>query len=162
MTKYSDIEIQTAKNLLDNGYKWLIRTESGRLYAHTSKLHKIDGIWWPEATGSYEYVCGYVPIFESIHDYDNEAVSLASVAYPQVLDAAEKKYLRDVIRPFRDRIICVKKAHAARNYEQICIKLKSITGLGAISNIPLPFFTEGEMYKGMEIDKEYTLEELGL
>ena len=29
-------------------------------------------------------------------------------------------------------------------------------------NIPFPFFTKGTMYKGMECEKEYTLEELGL
>ena len=27
---------------------------------------------------------------------------------------------------------------------------------------PFPFFTKGTMYKGMETDKAYTLEELGL
>lgn len=29
-------------------------------------------------------------------------------------------------------------------------------------NIPFPFFTKGTMYKGMELNKRYTLEELGL
>ena len=29
-------------------------------------------------------------------------------------------------------------------------------------SISFPFFTKGTMYKGMEADKKYTLEELGL
>lgn len=29
-------------------------------------------------------------------------------------------------------------------------------------NIPLPYFHKDKMYKGMELNKEYTLQELGL
>lgn len=65
---------------------------------------------------------------------------------------------------FRDRAIFVKKTY--RNgfnnvaYEQIFIRVKSIAT--DIADIPFPFFKKGEMYKGMKLEREYTLEELGL
>jgi len=40
MTKYSDIEIQIAKNLLGKDYKWIARDESGSLFAYTDKPRK--------------------------------------------------------------------------------------------------------------------------
>ena len=40
MTNYSDIEIQTAQSLLKEGYKWIARYESGRLFAHSAKPSK--------------------------------------------------------------------------------------------------------------------------
>ena len=40
--KYTDIEIQTAKNLLKEGYKWIAMDESGGLFAYTDKPSKLD------------------------------------------------------------------------------------------------------------------------
>lgn len=80
-----------------------------------------------------------------------------------ILDDAEKRYLKGVIRPFRGRAVFVKKIYHTGytvDYEQIIIRVKSIATL--IADIPLPFFKKGEMYKGMKLNREYTLEELGL
>lgn len=71
-----------------------------------------------------------------------------------ILDGAEKRYLKGVIRPFRDKVQNIAKIDAS-SYEFIRILLKS-------EQIVLPFFKKGRMYKGMEIDRAYTLEELGL
>lgn len=78
----------------------------------------------------------------------------------EILDEIEKEYLSDVIKPFRNKIkyICKKKLLCYHNYkgkEYIEINLKYYP-------IYLPFFKENTMYKGMEINKRYTLEELGL
>lgn len=77
-----------------------------------------------------------------------------------ILDEKEKEYLSNVIKPFRKRIkyISVDKCvndcviritlqHYSRNYDD---------------SILLPDFKKGSMYKRMEIDKQYTLKELGL
>ena len=72
----------------------------------------------------------------------------------EILDDAEKEYLRAVIRPFRDRVKYIEKCGG---YEKDYIKI------GAKGEpIVFPFFKKNEMYKGMETDKKYTLEELGL
>lgn len=73
-----------------------------------------------------------------------------------ILDDKEKEYLGNVIRPFRNEVIyIVKKIYNHREKEYIAINLKN-------DNIFLPNFKENTMYKNMKINKEYTLEELGL
>lgn len=79
-----------------------------------------------------------------------------------ILDDVERRYLADVIRPFRSRIIWIKKAYRSGNYEQIIIRMKSIVPDAILVDIQFPFFKGNEMYKGMNLGKEYTLEELGL
>lgn len=162
MNKYSDIEIQTAENLLEHGYKWIVRYEIGRLIALSEKPIKSNNNLWT-TTGNSVCVGRFVPIFQSVRSDDKEPVSLESIVHPQILDDAEKRYLKGVIRPFRGRAVFVKKIYHIGytvGYEQIIIRVKSIATL--IADIPLPFFKKGEMYKGMKLNREYTLEELGL
>ena len=75
---------------------------------------------------------------------------------PQILDEEEKKYLEGVIRPFRDKVTYIKKIRNILESEEfITIQLKNEV-------IDLPYFEENTMYKGMEIDKRYSLKELEL
>ena len=75
----------------------------------------------------------------------------------EVLDETEKKYLAEVIRPFRKRI-------------QFIQKKKEITEINPYIRIVcedndklvFPYITNKTMYKGMEVNKKYTLKELGL
>lgn len=73
----------------------------------------------------------------------------------EILDEKEKEYLSYVIRPFRNR---VKNINKLSHCKKCWIKIKLTTDEG----IDFPFFKEDTMYKGMEMNKEYTLEELGL
>ena len=70
----------------------------------------------------------------------------------EILDEVEKRYLRGVIRPFEVKYI---EKGTTRYAEFIYIKLKK-------EHISLSDFEPNTMYKGMEINKKYTLEELGL
>lgn len=78
---------------------------------------------------------------------------------PEILDEVEKRYLSNVIRPFRDKVEYICKYHhtSVTNEEFICICFFNSNGL-----MLLPYFKEHSMYKGMELDKNYTLEELGI
>lgn len=74
----------------------------------------------------------------------------------EVLDAAEKRYLAGVIRPFRDKVKYIYKGQEWSNIKEfIHIELKE-------DALDLPYFKKGTMYKGMEIDRNYKLEELNL
>lgn len=85
-----------------------------------------------------------------------------------ILDDVEKRYLENVLKPFKDRILFAKKTTAYENsgyedsgYEYVCFKI--VTPDGEDYNyLVLPYFIKGTMYKGMELDKQYSLEELGL
>lgn len=78
-----------------------------------------------------------------------------------ILDEAEKRYLRGVIRPFRNRITAIKKG-GGDTYEYITIYVIEIDTRQTKNKIYLPYFKKDSMYKRMEQGKKYTLEELGL
>lgn len=74
-----------------------------------------------------------------------------------ILDEEEKEYLSHVIRPFRDRIKSIVKCPYFDG-KKYWIDINLIRE----ESMSFPIFNKNTMYKGMELDKEYTLEELGL
>lgn len=99
--------------------------------------------------------------------YFNDDVSIVKVERPvkyetmferkeEILDEVEKKYLADVVRPFRSKVRSVyKMASICSNKEFINIQLRD-------ENFILPYFKKGTMYKEMQTGKRYTLEKLGI
>ena len=151
-SKYNDIEIQTAKNLLKEGYKWIARDESEGWFAYTDKPSKLNTFWCSD--GNSDCVCYYVPIVQSVKFEDAEPTSLESIVHPQILDDAERRYLKAVIRPFRDKVTAICKVNDIESdYIVICLEFEYVC---------LPDFPTGTMYRGMEANRDYTLEELGL
>ena len=72
-----------------------------------------------------------------------------------ILGEAEREYLSGVIRPFKNNIYCIMKVNnQCGEYIEITFKNDE--------RITFPNFVKKSMYKGMELDKEYTLEDLGL
>ena len=154
MNKYTDVEILTAKNLLKEGYKWIVRYESGRLFAYCKKPIKVGNVW--DYFGDSVCICEFVPIFQSIRFGDKEPTSLETIVHPPILDGAEKRYLKGVIRPFRNNVKSISKGYTSPDKEFILICCKDG------DEADLPYFETGTMYKGMENNRNYTLEELGL
>lgn len=74
----------------------------------------------------------------------------------EILDEVEKRYLSNVIRPFRDRVSGITKILDSSKDEYISIHICNECDLD------FPNFKANTLYKGMEINKFYTLEELGL
>ena len=75
---------------------------------------------------------------------------------PEILDETEKRYLRGVIRPFKNKIKYIVKYDNTLQQEYIVIYFSDNSGT------VFPTFKEDTMYKGMTPNKKYTLEELGL
>lgn len=73
-----------------------------------------------------------------------------------ILDDVEKRYLKNVLRPFKGEIRSIYKS-ISEYYEKedLTIELKA-------DIMRLPYFKKGTMYKGMEVGKDYTLDELGI
>jgi len=80
--------------------------------------------------------------------------------YEQILDEAEKKYLSNVIKPFRNNVKFIRKSKWVHNdcYIEIIVNI----GSDSTWQCSLPLFNEKSMYTGMEADKCYSLEELGI
>lgn len=115
-----------------NKKRWRDDSDLKELKDRINTLGKIVKIEEPEYTTVYEYK-------------------------PEILDEAEKRYLRGVIRPFRNNVEVIRKLFSptkGKYYIQIRYKNESPTNL--------PYFESEEMYKNMKTDSFYTLEELGL
>lgn len=74
----------------------------------------------------------------------------------EILDEAEKRYLKAVIRPFKNKVNHISKEDCYDGDCYISIELDDE------EDIKLPYFKKETMYNGMEEDKRYTLKELGL
>mgnify|MGYP003509036493 CR=1 FL=1 len=81
---------------------------------------------------------------------------------PKILDDIEKKYLRGIINPFKDRVTAITKIReefTGKNFISICVHNKKGKGYEMIC---LPRFEYGTMYKNMKDNKKYSPKELGL
>ena len=76
---------------------------------------------------------------------------------PSILDNAEKEYLRAVIKPWRDKVAYIVLVEYSGSTEYIRIKIKDEP-----MGVSFPNFKVGKMYKGMVINKRYSLKDLGL
>lgn len=110
--------------------------------------------------------------FDSIDEqlrFFNDNASIVKVERPvkyetvferkeEILDKTEKEYLANVIRPFRHKIKTIEKTTEIVD-SSLCY-LKILLENNDMAN--LPNFKKISMYKGMELNKKYTLKELGL
>ena len=127
------------------------------------KLQKRDTVYYKTKDGDDRTVFIDLSSGQSIKEYerDNNCI-VTKLERPQtlyehkeILDEKEKKYLSAVIRPFKGKVDYIKKFDNTGK-EFICIYLKNN------EDIDFPYFKKGTMYKGMKLDKRYTLKELGL
>ena len=107
-------------------------------------------------------------IFDTIQDYVDPQIKHNCIEYTtdilewmaqeykgDLLDYAEKKYLSEVIRPFREEVVAIEKLEVPAGKEYILIILKD-------DGMHFPCFKKDTRYKGLELEKRYTPEELGL
>ena len=116
----------------DNAKHWREELDLKKLEDKFMKLGKIIKIEEPE----------YKTVYES---------------KVEILDEAEKRYLRNFITPFKNSIETIRRLYSPtkkKDYIQIRYRDDRPTNF--------PYFESNTMYKGMELNKNYTLEELGL
>ena len=76
-----------------------------------------------------------------------------------VLTEEEKEYLSSVVKPFRKKVKHIVKINLLSSPEEQFIRIV----IGNLDFINFPNFNKNTgMYKGMEADKLYSLEELGI
>ena len=127
---------------------------------------------WEEGVYIYqEFGNVYVKTkYDNGKEYDNEYLPFIADLYANdwelyeepkpILDTEEKAYLEAVLRPFKDRVVCIHKS-SIDDCEYLVINFKSAI-YNCIESFSLPYFKPNTMYKGMEKRKGYTLKELGL
>lgn len=90
-------------------------------------------------------------------DYENK-----EARQEPILTNEEREYLKSFLKPYRDQVEFITKnkvVHAdddsETNFQYLYIMLDH-------EYIQLPMFKKGTIYKGMELDYDYTLKELGI
>lgn len=90
--------------------------------------------------------------------YNKDDVICIALKKSDILNEDEKEYLRNIIKPFRDRVFCIVKAI----YDNVCfISIVVNFNKSKRKTINLPIFQK-DMYKNMKENHLYTLKELGL
>lgn len=90
-------------------------------------------------------------------DYTSDILEWMAQEYKEeILDYAEKKYLSEVIRPFRKEVNGITKLTDSLRYRDF-VRIQV-----GDDYLTFPQFEKGTWYKGMEYDKTYKPEELGL
>ena len=116
--------------------------------------YKWDGLNYYRNDGEYDHIYTKSPLTK----YSQKYLSGMKFTYDvPLLDAIEKEYIGNIVKPFKNRNIRVVKHDVAGEKEWIVIG-----GAGFDLSLSFPLFEKGKMYEGMEADKYYTLEELGL
>lgn len=91
---------------------------------------------------------------------ENLLIGYTEIIKKPILDDIERRYLSNIIKPFRDRVVSIIKYDDYDRCEYIVIKYRNINGY--TGRMYFPAFEKDTMYKGMKANKKYTLEELGL
>ena len=113
--------------------------------------------------GGYDFVIYYTSM-EIYREFFSGSVSTCSTFTkwleeeykPNILEEKEKEYLAAVIKPFREKVKYIQKCFDLGNEAYIYIYVKKC------GSMIFPTFRRGTMYKGMKVNKRYTLEDLGL
>lgn len=105
---------------------------------------------------------GYCDGFSCVECGERAIKWLLEEVKEPVLDEVERKYLSDVIKPFRKRVTTIAKYEGSTWVTGKQFIRIQLLGEECSEFINLPGFKSNTMYKGMELNKEYTLKELGL
>ena len=136
---------QVAKMMgVELGEEFTINDSYNSIYKFTKNglFWRWDERWLPSGITFVRILCGEDEIIKK-----------------PILDDAERRYLNNIIKPFRDRVKDIVK-HGYDCYEYIEIRFYSENV--PMGNINLPYYEKSTMYKGMEVNREYSLEELEL
>ena len=109
-----------------------------------------------------ENVLSFEETKKIMDNFINKKAKLTLEVEEPILDDAERKYLSSVIRPFRDRIEFIRKREMDIGDGAQYINIVYSSEYDDDDNFCLPYFKKDTMYKNMKLNKEYTLEELGL
>ncbi|MCK9577264.1 MAG: hypothetical protein M0R51_15270 [Clostridia bacterium] len=114
-----------------------------------------------ELSGADEHMC--LKYFVTHKDLlSDKALNIELPINNEILNDTEKEFLTQIVEVF-NKMHCKAVSFVKHSYSDsyyISFRYISINE-GSISSA-LPVFKSKEMYKGMELDKKYTLEELGI
>ena len=138
VAKLLGVELNEEFGLKNSNFRYKLTT-----YGLRKRYHSIQE--WSDSTMLDDLLLGRV-----------EIVKKAKL----ILDDAEKRYLSNIIKPFKKKVKYIRKCQKFSGpYEYISIAYVDSTGDNVLN---FPDFKADKMYQGMKRDKLYKLDELGL
>lgn len=125
-------------------------------HKNSNKIGNVYNAYFPE--GRFEIVKNKNgKFFKSLSNDFTETLEVENgfIVEKEILDDAEKEYLSAVIKPFRNKIVSISKEKCCNEGYFINVELENDV-------LIFPDFKNETMYEGMELEKQYTLKELGL
>jgi len=168
MKEFSEDEKVIAMHI-NKKYKWMARDKDGELFMYVNKPTKRDrlNIW----TVDYGYlnIKNFIDdkdMFKNIKWEDDGPTRISDIYGPQILDDAEREYLKAVLKPFHEKIEYVVK-HGDEfaddgTYHKEFLFIAYSDGNRDKGYLTFPDFDAGKAYSGMELGKRYKLGELGI
>lgn len=158
MKTFTEVEKTIARNI-DWEYRWIARDRDGNLCVYDGKPKKRNDSW---ISDDYKYLCYFNHLFPAIQWEDEEPTRISDIYNPPVLNDAEREYLKTVLKPFHENVAYVEKVHyypmtvdASSSLAFLFIKLHD-------GKLEFPNFDSRKMYLGMELNKKYKMDELGI
>lgn len=143
---------------INRKYKWIARDSDGNLCVYKGKPKKEESSWHSDGYGHFYY---FNHLFLAVKWKDDEPTLIKDIYDPQILDEAEREYLKTILKPFHEKVDYVVKFWEhfddGECYSKEYLFIKLYDG-----SFAFPSFDPGKMYSGMELDKKYKLDELGL
>ena len=158
MEIFTDVEKRILEATNKN-YKWIARDENGCLYIYDTKPYKDEdyGFFSISTKFSDGYLfnrCVSDVLFKNV-TWENSPIQYRN---SELLTSKEKEYLKFVFKPFASNITYVEKTSEKMNADTEYIKVHIYKDCSML----FPNFKRGTMYKGMKLEKKYTLKELGI
>lgn len=139
---------------LRSGFDWIARDKDGSINVYEDKPQREEGMF--KCQDGYKLTLYWnIDIFKHIFKgltWENSPICFRK----PILCDIERSYLKTVFKPFKHKIMWVKKEPYLDNIEFISVLLKNS------DSMTFPYFTKGTMYKGMETNRMYSLRELGI
>lgn len=158
MKNFTNDEKAIARNI-DEEYKWIARDCDGNLYVYEGKPKKEESSWYSDGCSLFFQ---FNHLFSAIKWKDEEPTLISDIYNPRVLDNAERNYLKTVLKPFHENVAYVEKVHyypingdTSSSLAFLFIKLHD-------GKLEFPNFDSRKMYLGMELNKKYKMDELGI
>lgn len=136
VTQMLGVKFEEEFNIEGNNYKYKISEDGICFYS--------EGKWYRMCNDLNDILAGKYKIIK--------------ISKP-ILDEVESEYLSYVIKPFRNKIESIAK-YIDEDGEYISLIYKDLND--KTFSMAFPSYDDDTMYRGMEIGKRYTLEELGL
>jgi len=139
---------------LPSPLKWIARDSDGTLYVYDGRPERCEDAF--VCRDSYKDIY-FVNISMFKHIFKGVTFENSPIRFrAEVLDEVEKAYLKAALRPFKKRIAYVSKHNEQKGTQFILAVLENN------DRIVFPSFKADTMYKGMEVDETYSLEDLGI